>query len=195
MKKRLGPSDRLYPMPCPLVVGGTAENADMLPVAWVGIGAGTPPSVAMALRDSRHTLSLIRETGEFTVNIPPARLAAEVDYCGITSGRATDKFAATGLTLAPSAILETPIIAECPYNMECRVTHEIDIGHYVLVVGEVIETHADEDVLDATGEKVDVERLDPLVYIPGSREYRRLGSVVADAFSVGRTIECDGGDS
>lgn len=193
MKKRLGPSDRLYPMPCPLVVGGTAETADTLAVAWIGIAAGTPPSVAMALRDSRHTLALIREQREFTVNIPRADQAAVVDFCGITSGRNTDKFAATGLTLTPASIVSTPLIAECPYNMECRVTHEVDIGHYTLVVGEVVETHADEDVLDATGEKVDVGLLDPLVYIAGSREYRRLGPVVAEAFSIGLSIADAGG--
>lgn len=188
MKKRLGPTNRLYPMPCPLVVGGTLEMADALAVAWIGIAAGSPPSVAMALRDSRHTLGLIRERGEFTVNIPRSDMAAEVDFCGITSGRDTDKFSATGLTLAPSAAIGTPLIAECPYNLECRVTHEVDIGHYVLVIGEIVESHADEDVLDETGEKVDVSLLDPLVYIAGSREYRSLGPIVADAFSVGHTI-------
>lgn len=188
MKKRLGPSDRLYPMPCPLVVGGTAEESDLLAVAWIGIAAGTPPSVSMALRDSRHTLELIRTTGEFTVNIPRVNLAPEVDYCGITSGRNTDKWADTGLTPAPGAVVATPIVAECPYNMECRVTALHEIGHYTLVVGEVVEVHADEDVLDETGEKVDVELLDPLVYIAGSREYRGLGPVVAKAFSVGREI-------
>ncbi len=188
MKKRLGPSDRLYPMPCPLVVGGTAKETDVLAVAWIGIAAGTPPSVAMALRDTRHTLSLIRASGEFTVNVPSADMADLVDFCGITSGRSTDKFAATGLTLVPAAVLSTSIIAECPYNMECRVTHEIEIGHYALLVGEVVETHAEESVLDATCEKVDVGLLDPLVYIAGSREYRKLGPVVAEAFSVGRVI-------
>jgi len=175
-------------MPCPLVVGGTAEENDLLAVAWIGIGAGTPPSVAMALRDSRHTLEHIRETGEFTVNIPPVSMAPEVDYCGITSGRSTDKWADTGLTPMPGAVVATPIVAECPYNMECRVTAMHDIGHYVLVVGEVIETHADEHVLDETGEKVDVGLLDPLVYIAGSREYRGLGPVVAKAFSIGKSI-------
>jgi flavin reductase (DIM6/NTAB) family NADH-FMN oxidoreductase RutF len=88
----------------------------------------------------------------------------------------------------PGAVVATPIVAECPYNMECRLTAIHDIGHYALVVGEVVETHADEHVLDETGEKVDVGLLDPLVYIAGSREYRGLGPVVAKAFSVGRTV-------
>jgi len=189
VKKLLGPTDRLYPMPSPLVLGGTMAEHDALAVAWIGIGAGTPPSVAMALRRTRRTLELIREHREFTVNIPRADDAAVVDYFGIVSGRKTDKFADTGWTAQPGSVVSAPIIAECPYNMECRVTHEIEIGEYVLVVGECVESHAEESILDDTGEKVDVMRLDPLVYIPGSREYRRLGEKVADAFAVGRTIE------
>jgi flavin reductase (DIM6/NTAB) family NADH-FMN oxidoreductase RutF len=191
MKKRLGPTDRIYPMPCPLVVGGTIQRADALAVAWIGVASGKPPSVSMAIRRTRHTLGLIRETGEFTVNIPRAADAAVVDFFGIVSGRDHDKFAESGWTLEPASVISTPLIAECPYNLECRVTHELDIGEYVLVVGEVVESHAEETVLDATGEKVDVSALDPLVYIAGSREYRRLGERVADAFSSGKAIARD----
>lgn len=187
MKKRLGPTDRLYPMPCPLVVGGTMEQADALTVAWIGIAGGKPPSVAMALRATRRTLELVRETGTFTVNLPRAEDAAVVDYFGLVSGRTRDKFADTGWTLVPSALVDAPIVAECPYNLECRVTHEIPNGEYSVIIGEVVESHAEETVLGADG-LVDVGLLDPLVYIAGSREYRRLGGKVADAFSAGRSV-------
>jgi flavin reductase (DIM6/NTAB) family NADH-FMN oxidoreductase RutF len=189
MKRRLGPTDRIYPMPCPLVVGGTIERADTLAVAWIGIASATPPSVGMALRRTRHTLELIDEQGDFTVNIPPTTLAAEVDFCGITPGRTTDKWTATGLTLAPSSIVSAPLIAECPYNLECRVTHRVEIGEYVFVIGEIVESHAEESILDIEGAKVDVALLDPLIYIAGSREYRGLGDKVADAFSVGKALQ------
>lgn len=193
MKKRLGPSDRIYPMPSPLVVGGTMEEADTLAVAWIGIAGGAPPSIGMALRNTRRTLELIRETGEFTVNVPTASQAAQVDFCGITSGRDHDKFAEAGLTRSAATVVATPLIEECPYNLECRVTHEVEVGEYIFVIGEVVESHAEENVLDDTGAKVDVERLDPLIYIPGSRDYHRLGAKVADAFSVGKTLR--GGSS
>ncbi|MDH4140524.1 MAG: flavin reductase family protein, partial [Coriobacteriia bacterium] len=156
MKKRLGPSERIYPMPSPLVVGGDAERCGAMPVAWIGVASATPPSVSMALRKTRHTLELIRLTGTFTVNLPSTDLATQVDYCGITTGRGCDKIADAGLTTSPSARVDAPIINECPYNMECRVTHEIEIGEYVLVIGEVLETHAEERILDETGKKVDV---------------------------------------
>lgn len=190
---RLGPSANLYPMPCPLVVGGTIEGAGALPVAWIGIGSGTPPSVAMAVRGTRNTLALVRETGTFTVNVPRADDAATVDYFGLVSGRDRDKWADSGWTLEPGAVVDAPLVAECPYALECRVTQEVEVGEYVLVVGEIVETHADESVLDPATGKVDVALLDPLVYIPGAREYRRLGAKVADAFSVGRMVAPEDG--
>ncbi len=189
MKKALGPSDRLYPMPCPLVLGGTMEKADALAVAWIAIGGAKPPTIVMALRHSRRTLELIRETGEFTVNVPRAPDAAVVDYFGLVSGHDHDKFAETGWTLEPSSVISAPLIAECPYNLECRVISEVDSGSHVLVIGEVVESHAEESVLDATGSKVDIELLDPLIYIAGSREYRRLGEKVGDAFSAGNAVK------
>jgi flavin reductase (DIM6/NTAB) family NADH-FMN oxidoreductase RutF len=192
MKKRLGPVERLYPMPCPLVVGGTLEQADTLAVAWINIVGSTPPTVAMGLRESRNTLDLIEKTGEFTVNIPPTSLAAAVDYCGITNGKESDKFAAAGLTLLPSSAIDTPIIQECPFNLECRVRDEITIGSYRVIIGEIVEAHADEAVLvDPEDDIVDMDRLDPLVYCAGVREYRGLGPKIADAFSVGKTLSAE----
>ncbi len=191
MKRKLGPTERIYPMPCPLVVGGTAEEYGALAVAWVGVATATPPSLAMALRRTRHTLELIRRTSTFTVNIPATALATQVDFCGITSGKGRDKIAEAGLTTAPSSLVEAPIIVECAYNLECRVTHEIELGEYVLVIGEVIESHAEESVLDESGTKIDVGALDPLIYIAGSREYRSLGPVVGPAFSMGKALRPD----
>ena len=188
MKKRLGPSDRLYPMPATLICGGTMEEADACAVAWMGICATNPPRVAIALRESRRTLELIRATGTLTVNTPRADDAAVADFFGIVSGHQRDKFAESGWTLEPSAVVAAPRIAECPYQLECRVEQEIALGSHVLLIAEVVESHAEEGVLDATGEKVDVALLDPLVYIAGSREYRRLGEKVADAYTVGKTI-------
>lgn len=188
MKRRIGPVERLFPMPCPLVVGGDLERADALAVAWINIVSSTPPTIAMGLRESRLTYELIRSSGSFTVNIARAEQAAIVDYFGVTSGRHTDKFAAADLTLEPSAVVEAPLIAEFPYNLECRVTHEVPIGAYRVILGEIVEVHADESVLaDASG-TVDIASLDPLVYIAGAREYRRLGEKVADAFSCGRSL-------
>lgn len=190
MKKMIGATERIYPMPCVLIVGGDDAEASALTVAWIGVASGTPPTISMAIRNSRHTLSLMNRTGTFTVNIPSTALAAQVDYCGITSGVGHDKLAEAGLTLQSSARIEAPMIVECPYNLECRIVHELDIGEYVLVIGEVVEAHAEEAILADNG-MVDVSALDPLIYIPGTREYRGLGDHVAKAYTVGKELRPD----
>jgi flavin reductase (DIM6/NTAB) family NADH-FMN oxidoreductase RutF len=187
MKRRLGPTERLYPMPTPLVVGGTGDRISVMTVAWIAIAGSTPSSIVMAVRSTRHTLALIRESGEFTVNVAPVALAEAVDYCGIVSGRNTDKFADTGLTPVPGAVVATPVIEECPLNLECRVMQEVPNGEYVLVIGEIVETQADEAILDDDG-LIAVDALDPIVYIPSTREYRGLTPKVADAFRIGRAV-------
>jgi flavin reductase (DIM6/NTAB) family NADH-FMN oxidoreductase RutF len=189
MKKRFGPVERLYPMPCVLVVGGTMERADALTVAWINVVSSTPPTLAMGLRRTRHTLELIRATGEFTVNVPDTSLAAAVDYCGTTVGKSIDKIANAGLTLSPSAVVSTPIIEQCPFNLECRVTQEVEVGEYVVVFGEIVESHADESLLAPGTDLVDMDALDPLIYCAGVREYRSLGPKVADAYQIGRQIK------
>lgn len=189
MKKQLGPSERLFPMPCPIVVGGTLENSGALAVAWINIVSSTPPTIAMGLRESRNTLELIRATGTFTVNVPTAGMARVVDYLGLASGKHEEKLDRSGLTLVSGTATETPIVAECPFNLECRVVQEVEVGSYVVVFGEVVESHADESVLaDPEGDLVDMDKLDPLVYCAGVREYRRLGEKVADAFSIGKPM-------
>ncbi len=187
MKRRLGPTERLYPMPTPLIVGGSGDRVGVMAVAWIAIAGSTPSSIMMAVRSTRHTLALIRETGEFTVNVPSVKLAEAVDYCGIVSGRNTDKFADTGLTPVPGAVVATPIVTECPLNLECRVLQEIPNGEYVIVIGEIVETQVDEEIMDEAG-RIDVDALDPLVYMPSTREYRGLTGKVADAFKIGRRV-------
>jgi flavin reductase (DIM6/NTAB) family NADH-FMN oxidoreductase RutF len=188
VKIRLGPTQNLYPMPCCIVVGGTIDDPGALTVAWINIVSSTPPTVAVGIRGTRHTLERIRATSDFTVNVPSTALAPQVDVFGIVSGRAADKFAATGLTLSPSAVVTSPLVDQCAYNLECRVTQEVPVGEYVLLLGEVVESHAEESVLDASGTKCDIGALDPLVYIAGSREYHGVGPKTADAYTVGRPL-------
>ncbi|TLM98476.1 MAG: flavin reductase family protein, partial [Actinobacteria bacterium] len=165
------------------------EHANVMAVAWINVVSSTPPTVAMGIRESRATLELIRETGTFSVNVATASMADVVDYCGMATGRNADKIGTSGLTLAPGAVISTPVIEQCPVNLECRVTEEVVVGSYVVILGEIVETHADESVLASPdGGIVDMEKLDPIVYIAGAREYRRLGEKVADAYSVGKPL-------
>ena len=77
-----------------------------------------------------------------------------------------------------------PLIRECPINLECKMTHSLDLGSHSLVVGEIIETHIDEDCLKDG--KPDPEKIDPLIFLPGVQRYGKLGELIAKAFQVGK---------
>lgn len=190
MKKQLGPSDAIFPVPAALIVSGINEAANIITLAWVGIASSTPPTIGISIRKSRYSLELIRKTKEFSVNFPGASIFKEVDYCGITTGRKRDKFKDTGLTPIESKKIKPPIIKECPYNIECRVSQEIIIGDYVHILGEVLESYVDEDKADKSKRAgFDMSKINPLVYFAEAREYWTVGEMLGYGFNAGKEIK------
>ena len=165
----------LRPVPVVLVSCGRGEQANIITIAWTGILCSSPPQVGIGVRPGRHSHGLIQETGEFVVNIPGEGLLDEVEYCGFVSGRKADKFAAEGLTPAPGSAIQTPIIAECPINIECRLAHTLPLGSHDLFVGEVVAVQISQQVLDEQG-RVDNGKLKPILF--NGDEYWTLGSLV-----------------
>jgi flavin reductase (DIM6/NTAB) family NADH-FMN oxidoreductase RutF len=153
----------LRPVPVVLVSCGHGEQANIITIAWTGILCSNPPQVGIGVQPSRHSHGLIRETGEFVVNIPGEGLLDEVEYCGFVSGRDADKFAARGMTPIPGSAVQTPIIAECAISLECRLVHTLPLGSHDLFVGEVVAVQLSEDVLDDRG-RVDNEKLKPILF-------------------------------
>lgn len=190
MKKQLGPSDAIFPVPAALIVSGIKEEANIITLAWIGIVSSTPPTIGISIRKTRYSLGLIRKTGEFSVNFPSASLFKEVDYCGLTTGRKRNKFVDTGLTPIKAKRIRPPIIKECPYNMECRVSQEIIIGDYVHIFGEVVESHIDEDKADESKRAgFDISKINPLVYYAKAREYWTAGHLLGYGFSAGKDLK------
>lgn len=171
MKKVKPGSTALFPVPAVLVTCGV-EKPNIISLAWVGTVSSAPPAVSIGVRPERFSHGLIKDSGEFVVNLPRSDQVDLVDYCGHVSGRNVDKWAACGLTPAPSNKVRTPLIAECPVALECRVTHHLALGAHDLFIGEVLSVQADEDVLDVHG-RMDYDRADPLAYVRGF--YWRLG--------------------
>ena len=189
MKKELGPSDVIFPVPPALLVSGTGETANLMTASWIGIVSSTPPTIGVSLYKDRYSLELIRKNHEFTVNLPSAKHFREVDYCGLTTGRKRNKFKDIGFTPLPSSVINTPIIQECPYNIECKVTREIELGDYILILGEILETHVDEEHFDPSNRaNINITSLQPLAYCPVIREYWSLGEKLGKGFDVGKAI-------
>jgi len=157
------PFAALRPVPVVLVSCGHGEQANIITIAWTGILCSNPPHIGIGVRPDRHSYKLIQETEEFVVNIPGEDLLDEVEYCGFTSGRDVDKFAARGLTPAPGSAVQTPIIAECPINIECRLTHTLSLGTHDLFIGQVVAVQIGQEVLDERG-RVDNDKLKPILF-------------------------------
>lgn len=187
-KRQLGPCVTYFPQPTSIITStDTSGTANLMTASWVGIVSKTPPTMAVSLNKGRKTYKNITQSGEFVVNMVPASLAVEADYCGIRSGHRDDKLEETGLSLEPAEIVKVPMLVESPLNVECRLSQEIDLGDYRLLIAEVLQIHAAESAY-TLDEKIDVRRFDPLVYLGGVREYWDLGNKRADAYSDGKRL-------
>jgi flavin reductase (DIM6/NTAB) family NADH-FMN oxidoreductase RutF len=133
--------------------------------------------VSISLRPSRYSYGIIKETGEFVVNIPTVDIIRKVDHCGITSGKESDKFADTGLTPVRAEKVAPPLIGECCISMECRLTEIVPLGIHDMFLGEIVATHVADDAFDADG-KIRMEIINPLGYSPMDRSYRAIGDAL-----------------
>jgi flavin reductase (DIM6/NTAB) family NADH-FMN oxidoreductase RutF len=170
-------SELLYPVPVVLVTcQGLSGPPNIITIAWTGIICSDPGLVHISVRPQRHSYRLIRERGEFAINIPTAALAKKVDYCGVVSGRDVDKFKECGFTPIPGETIDVPLIAECPVGMECRVVHSLEVGVHTLFIGEVTAVRADESVVK--GNSLDFQKVDPLVFFPPSSSYGTMKGLI-----------------
>ena len=143
----------LYPLPAVMVSCADASGAsDIVTVAWTGTICTNPPMLYVSIRPERASYRLIRESGEFVVNLTTRRLQRACDWCGVRSGRDYDKWAECGLTPAPAAKLElAPVIAESPVNIERKVTEVKELGSHHMFLASVEAVQVDESLVDARG--------------------------------------------
>ena len=167
------PGDMLYPVPAVMVsCGREGETPNIITVAWAGTICSDPAMVSISVRKERFSHSIIRDTGEFVINLVNKRLVRATDYCGVKSGRDVDKFKETGLTREKADQVKAPMIAEAPVNIECRVREVKELGSHHIFLAEVVAVHADEKYMDEK-KRFDLNRAKPIVYSHG--EYLATG--------------------
>lgn len=175
-KQKWKAGNMLYPLPAVLVSVANREGRDnLITVAWAGTVCTNPPMVSISVRPERYSYSMLRDTGEFVINLTTEKLAFATDYCGVRSGRDGDKFQALGLTQEEASQVCAPLLGESPVNLECRVKQVLELGSHHMFVADVLAVHVDPELLDERG-KLHLDRSRPIVYSHG--EYYGLGSML-----------------
>lgn len=167
------PGNMLYPIPAVMVsCGRKGETPNIITVAWAGNICSSPAMLSISVRKERYSYDIIKETGEFVVNLCSKKLTRATDWCGVRSGRDYDKFKEMNLTPQKSNKVDAPGIEESPVNIECKVKQVIDLGSHDLFIAEVLCVDVDDKLLDDKG-RLDLGKAKLVAYSHG--EYFMLG--------------------
>lgn len=167
-KQRWKPGNMVYPLPAVMVTCRDKDGHDnIITVAWTGTVCTNPPMAYISVRPSRYSYSMIKESGEFVINLTTEELAFATDYCGVKSGRDVDKFAKCGLHKVQADEVNVALIEESPVNIECKVREMHEYGSHTMFVADVVAVHADEKYMDENG-KFMLENAKPIAYSHGT---------------------------
>ena len=171
-RENFKPGTLLSPLPAVMVTSGDMENSNIITIAWTGILSSDPARTYVSVRPSRHSHGIIKERGEFVINVTTKDLAKATDFCGIYTGAKVDKFKKLGLTKAESKCVSAPTIAESPLALECRVFEVISMGTHDVFMADIVNVSCDESLLDEKG-RICLDRAGLISYAHG--EYYMLG--------------------
>ena len=156
----------IYPIPAVMVSFGTMEESNIITVAWTGILNTNPAMCYISVRPERYSHDIIKENGEFAINLTTRQLAYATDWCGVKSGRDVDKFKEMKLTKEKANIISVPLIKESPVSVECKVKEIVPLGSHDMFVAEIVAIDADEKYIDEKG-AFDISKCDLIAYANG----------------------------
>ena len=156
----------IYPIPAVMVSCGTMEESNIITVAWTGILNTNPAMCYISVRPERYSHNIIKENGEFAINLTTRQLAYATDWCGVKSGRDVDKFKEMKLTKERANIIKAPLIKECPVSVECKFKEIVPLGSHDMFVAEIVAIDADEKYIDEKG-AFDIGKCDLIAYANG----------------------------
>ena len=165
----------IYPIPAVMVSCGDMEKSNIITVAWTGILNTNPAKVYISIRPERYSYNIIKEKGEFVINLTTKKLAFATDWCGVKTGAKVDKFREMKLTKQKCEFVQAPAIAESPVSIECKVTDIKEIGSHHMFVADVLSIDSDEKYIDENG-AFDISKCNLIAYANGG--YYELGNKI-----------------
>ena len=175
----------LAPVPPVMVSCGDMESSNIITVGWTGIINTQPPKTYISIRKSRYSYNIIKESGEFVINLTPKHLVKEADYCGIYTGKKVDKFNKCKFTKAEAQFVSCPIIEESPLSLECKVFDIIELGTHDMFLADIVGVDVSEEIVDKNG-RLMLDKANLVAYAHG--EYFELGKKIGKfGFSTAKT--------
>lgn len=183
MKSKIGNQNMIYPMPVTIVGALVDDQINFINIAHVGIlNARAPHLISLGMNKCHFTNSGIKETKTFSINILSTKQVIEADYVGLVSGKQTKK--SDVFQVFYGDLKTAPMIKDCPLSMECRLVDIYDTKTHDVLIGEIVSTYADDEVLSEG--KVDISKVDPLLFDMSNRNYWSLGEIVGKCWSEGK---------
>ncbi len=161
------PGTFVYPIPAVMVSCGTMEKSNIITVAWTGIINTNPAMVYISVRPTRYSYNLIKDQGEFVINLTTKSLTRATDWCGVKSGANVDKFKEMKLHKEKASIVKCPMIQESPVSVECKVKEIKELGSHTMFIAEVVAINVDEKYIDNKG-AFDITKCDLMAYANGN---------------------------
>ncbi len=161
-----------YPIPAVMVSCGDMEKSNIITVAWTGIISSDPAMCYISVRPNRYSHDIIKQTGEFVINLTTKSLTYATDWCGVKTGAKVDKFKEMHLTKEKGKFVKCPLIKESPVSIECKVKEIKNMGSHDMFIAEVLSIDADEKYIDENG-AFDITKCDLIAYANG--KYFSLG--------------------
>lgn len=182
------PGNMLYPLPAVMVsVADKAGNTNIITVAWTGTICSDPAMLYISVRPERHSYAMLKETGEFVVNLTTRKLVKAADYCGVRSGRDVDKWKEMHLTAGKAQKVGAPIIEESPVNIECKVVEVKELGSHHMFLAQVVAVDVDPAYMNEKG-KFELNHTDLVAYSHG--EYLETGKALGSfGYSVKKPVK------
>jgi len=167
----------IYPLPAVMVsCGAEPDEYNIITVSWTGTVCTDPAMCYISVRPSRHSYGIIKENGEFVINLTTKELAYATDWCGVKSGKMFNKFLEPGLTPLPATKVKAPLIAESPVNIECVVKEIKELGTHHMFLSEVVTINADDKYIDKETGLFRLEDTVPICYSHG--KYYETGNYI-----------------
>jgi flavin reductase (DIM6/NTAB) family NADH-FMN oxidoreductase RutF len=171
------PGTLIYPLPAALIsCGNEPENYNVLTVSWLGTICSNPPMCYISVRKERHSYDLIKNNGEFVINLTNEDMAFATDWCGVKSGKDFNKFTEMKLTPVKGEMVNAPIIMESPLSIECKVKEIISLGSHDMFISDVLIVQADSRYIDPKTETFKLSEAKLIAYSHG--HYYKLGEEI-----------------